>query len=124
MNAAPEPTATPAETPASDRRFIIGFALGFALMIVLNLASYFWLSFPEVPKFKLPASHRIGFPKPFWVEDPYYMNRLPGGSKQPPAKPEFSWVNFLIDLGLAGGMALSLGQWLQKRGQPAPVLAT
>jgi hypothetical protein len=98
-----------ASNNSSNRNIYLGLAVGVAIGIALNVAPYFLFATPSAAnaaKFHLPQLHKLGFPRPFWVE-----NRVGAAS--------FYWGAFLVDAIATVGIGIALAQWCEKRGKPA-----
>lgn len=108
---------------SSDRRIYIGLAAGLALGVALNLASYFLWVTPAFGKLGIPKSHKMGFPKIFWVESARVRN--PVTYQIQPLQSAFYWDAFIIDAIAVLGISVTCAQWYQKRGEAsAPTSAS
>ncbi|HEY6181947.1 MAG TPA: hypothetical protein VIW67_06855 [Terriglobales bacterium] len=110
------------QTFSPGHRFWVAFVAVLAVITALNVASYFFFSTPdEAAKFGQPKSHKVGFPRVFWIEDKIGLNsRINNPNRRyKPFESEFYWGAFLLDLVLGCGIGIGVGQWYQKRGEPS-----
>lgn len=105
-----------------DRRFYVGFCATVALFATLNVASYFWFASPdEVAKHGIAKSHKVGFPRPFWVEDRIgFVSRANNPNlRLKPFESEFYWGAFLFNIALASLASFEAGRRCARRTKPS-----